>query len=112
MEVAKRIDAVFDRLLDSGAELAQVHWGEPRAAWVRRWSDAANFLARATRRVMFSTSDSANPPLRTVLVYGSGQEPTHQHRGRDLLGGRSAAQLRIEVLGDAQVHRWFSTRWR
>ena len=32
MDVAKRLDALFDRLLASGAESAQVHWEEPRAA--------------------------------------------------------------------------------
>ncbi|MGH4018708.1 MAG: YgiT-type zinc finger protein, partial [Pseudonocardiaceae bacterium] len=32
MEVAKRLDALFDRLLASGAESAQVHWEEPWAA--------------------------------------------------------------------------------
>ncbi|MDQ3152913.1 MAG: YgiT-type zinc finger protein, partial [Actinomycetota bacterium] len=30
MDVAKRLDALFDRLLASGAESAQVHWEEPR----------------------------------------------------------------------------------
>ena len=32
MDVAKRLDALFDRLLASGAELAQAHWDTPRAA--------------------------------------------------------------------------------
>lgn len=32
MEVAKRLDALFDQLLASGAELAQTHWETPRAA--------------------------------------------------------------------------------
>ncbi len=32
MDVAKRLDIVFDRLLASGAESAQVHWEQPRAA--------------------------------------------------------------------------------
>lgn len=32
MEVAKRLDVLFDRLLASGAESAQVHWDQPRAA--------------------------------------------------------------------------------
>ncbi|MCA1671328.1 MAG: YgiT-type zinc finger protein [Actinobacteria bacterium] len=32
MDVAKRLDALFDRLLASGAESAQVHWEQSRAA--------------------------------------------------------------------------------
>jgi YgiT-type zinc finger domain-containing protein len=32
MEVAKRLDALFDELLASGAELAQAHWDASRAA--------------------------------------------------------------------------------
>ncbi|MGQ0773418.1 MAG: YgiT-type zinc finger protein [Pseudonocardiales bacterium] len=32
IEVAKHLDVLFDRLLASGAESAQVHWEEPRAA--------------------------------------------------------------------------------
>ncbi|MGH3871924.1 MAG: YgiT-type zinc finger protein [Pseudonocardiaceae bacterium] len=32
MEVAKRLDLLFDRLLASGAESAQVHWEQPEAA--------------------------------------------------------------------------------
>ncbi len=32
MEVAKRLDVLFDQLLASGAELAQAHWDAPRAA--------------------------------------------------------------------------------
>lgn len=32
MEVAKRLDVVFDRLLDSGAESSQIHWDQAAAA--------------------------------------------------------------------------------
>ena len=32
IDVAKRLDDLFDRLLVSGAELAQAHWDAPRAA--------------------------------------------------------------------------------
>lgn len=32
MGVAKRLDALFDQLLASGAELAQAHWDTSRAA--------------------------------------------------------------------------------
>jgi len=32
MDVAKRLDALFDRLLASGAETAQIHWVESQAA--------------------------------------------------------------------------------
>ncbi len=32
MDVAKRIDALFNRLLASGAESSQIHWGQPQAA--------------------------------------------------------------------------------
>jgi YgiT-type zinc finger domain-containing protein len=32
MEVAKRLDAVFDQLLDSGAESSQIHWDQTEAA--------------------------------------------------------------------------------
>jgi YgiT-type zinc finger domain-containing protein len=32
IEVATRLDTLFDRLLASGAESAQVHWDQPRAA--------------------------------------------------------------------------------
>jgi hypothetical protein len=32
MEVAKRLDALFDQLLDSGAESSQIHWGQVEAA--------------------------------------------------------------------------------
>lgn len=32
MDVAKRLDELFDQLLASGAELAQAHWDAPRAA--------------------------------------------------------------------------------
>lgn len=32
MDVAKRLDALFDRLLDSGAESSQIHWDHDRAA--------------------------------------------------------------------------------
>jgi len=32
MEVAKRLDVLFDELLASGAELAQAHWDASRAA--------------------------------------------------------------------------------
>jgi YgiT-type zinc finger domain-containing protein len=32
MEVAKRLDAVFDQLLDSGAESSQIHWDQAEAA--------------------------------------------------------------------------------
>ena len=32
MDTAIRLDALFDRLLASGAELAQAHWEEPVAA--------------------------------------------------------------------------------
>jgi hypothetical protein len=32
MDVAKRLDVLFDQLLASGAELAQAHWDAPRAA--------------------------------------------------------------------------------
>ncbi len=31
MDVAKRLDALFDRLLDSGAESSQIHWENSRA---------------------------------------------------------------------------------
>lgn len=32
MDVAKRLDALFDQLLDSGAESAQIHWDQVEAA--------------------------------------------------------------------------------
>jgi len=32
MEVAKRLDAVFNQLLDSGAESSQIHWDQAQAA--------------------------------------------------------------------------------
>jgi YgiT-type zinc finger domain-containing protein len=32
MDVAKRLDALFDQLLDSGAESSQVHWDHSRVA--------------------------------------------------------------------------------
>jgi hypothetical protein len=32
MEVAKRLDLLFDRLLASGAESTQVYWEQPQAA--------------------------------------------------------------------------------
>jgi hypothetical protein len=32
MDVAKRLDQLFDQLLASGAELAQAHWDAPQAA--------------------------------------------------------------------------------
>jgi YgiT-type zinc finger domain-containing protein len=32
MEVAKRLDTLFDRLLASGAESAQIHWEQAQAA--------------------------------------------------------------------------------
>ena len=32
LEVAKQLDALFNRLLSSGAELAQTHWDDSRAA--------------------------------------------------------------------------------
>ena len=32
MEVAKRLDLLFDRLLANGAESAQIHWEQPQAA--------------------------------------------------------------------------------
>lgn len=31
MEVAKRLDILFDHLLASGAESAQIHWEQPQA---------------------------------------------------------------------------------
>lgn len=32
MDVAKRLDALFDQLLSSGAETSQVRWGQHQAA--------------------------------------------------------------------------------
>jgi len=32
MDVAKRLDALFDQLLDSGAESSQIHWDQVEAA--------------------------------------------------------------------------------
>jgi len=32
MDVAKRLDVVFDQLLDSGAESSQIHWDQAEAA--------------------------------------------------------------------------------
>ncbi|MGH8904936.1 MAG: YgiT-type zinc finger protein [Egibacteraceae bacterium] len=32
MDVAKRLDALFNQLLASGAESAQIHWNQPEAA--------------------------------------------------------------------------------
>jgi YgiT-type zinc finger domain-containing protein len=32
MEVAKRLDVLFDQLLKSGAESSQIHWDHTRAA--------------------------------------------------------------------------------
>lgn len=32
MDVAKRLDTLFDRLLASGAETAQIHWEQSQAA--------------------------------------------------------------------------------
>jgi YgiT-type zinc finger domain-containing protein len=32
MEVAKRLDVLFDQLLDSGAESSQIHWDQVQAA--------------------------------------------------------------------------------
>lgn len=32
MDVAKRLDGVFDQLLASGAEMSQAHWDQPVAA--------------------------------------------------------------------------------
>lgn len=32
MDIAKRLDVVFDQLLDSGAESSQIHWDQAEAA--------------------------------------------------------------------------------
>ncbi|MDA8269133.1 MAG: YgiT-type zinc finger protein [Actinomycetota bacterium] len=32
MDVAKQLDELFTRLLDSGAESSQIHWGQAEAA--------------------------------------------------------------------------------